>query len=98
MHPPRFLVDVLGFTEALVVPGPDGSITHAELRWPEGGAVMLGSTGHPTDGVHDAMKPGSSPADPNPAGGTPASGRRQNDRGIVVSATTARAPTHVRGP
>ncbi|MBV8863570.1 MAG: VOC family protein [Mycobacterium sp.] len=54
----RFLVDVLGFTEALVVPGPEGSIAHAELRWPEGGAVMLGSTGHPADGVHDAMKPG----------------------------------------
>ncbi len=55
----RFLVDVLGFTETLVVPGPDGSIAHAELRWPEGGGVMLGSTSHPADGVHDAMKPGS---------------------------------------
>lgn len=39
----RFLVDVLGFTEALVVPGKDGTIRHAELRWPEGGAVKLGS-------------------------------------------------------
>ena len=56
----RFLVDVLGFTETMVVPGPEGSIAHAELRWPEGGAVMLGSTGHPADGVHDAMKPGTS--------------------------------------
>jgi uncharacterized glyoxalase superfamily protein PhnB len=54
----RFLVDVLGFAEALVVPGPHGTIAHAELRWPEGGAVMLGSTGHPADGIHDAMKPG----------------------------------------
>jgi uncharacterized glyoxalase superfamily protein PhnB len=54
----RFLVDVLGFTETLVVPGPEGSIAHAELRWPEGGAVMLGSAGHPADGVHDAMTPG----------------------------------------
>ena len=54
----RFLVDVLGFAEVLVVPGPEGSIAHAELRWPEGGAVMLGSTGQPADGVHDAMKPG----------------------------------------
>ena len=52
----RFLVDVLGFTETLVV--PDGElIAHAELRWPEGGAVMLGSV-RPPDGVHDAMKPG----------------------------------------
>ena len=40
----RFLVDVLGFREALVVPDDSGDITHAELRWPEGGAVMLGST------------------------------------------------------
>lgn len=52
----RFLVDVLGFTETLVV--ADGElIAHAELRWPEGGAVMLGSV-RPPDGVHDAMKPG----------------------------------------
>jgi uncharacterized glyoxalase superfamily protein PhnB len=56
----RFLVDVLGFTETMVVAGPDNSIAHAELRWPEGGGVMLGSTGGPADGVHDAMKPGSS--------------------------------------
>ncbi|WP_326569408.1 VOC family protein [Amycolatopsis rhabdoformis] len=55
----RFLVDVLGFEETLVVPGgPDRAIAHAELRWPEGGAMMLGSTGGPTDDVHDAMKPG----------------------------------------
>ena len=56
----RFLVDVLGFTETIVVAGPDNSIAHAELRWPEGGGVMLGSTGGPADGVHDAMKPGCS--------------------------------------
>jgi uncharacterized glyoxalase superfamily protein PhnB len=52
----RFLVDVLGFTETLVVPEGD-LVAHAELRWPEGGAVMLGSV-RPPDGVHDAMKPG----------------------------------------
>lgn len=52
----RFLVDVLGFTETLVVPDGD-LVAHAELRWPEGGAVMLGSVRQP-DGVHDAMKPG----------------------------------------
>ena len=56
----RFLVDVLGFTETLLVAGPNDSIAHAELRWPEGGAVMLGSTGHPADGIHDAMQPGHS--------------------------------------
>lgn len=57
----RFLVDVLGFTETLVVPGEGGIIEHAELRWPEGGGVMLGSVREP-DGVHDAMKPGTGAA------------------------------------
>lgn len=41
----RFLVDAFGFVETLVVPGDSGrEIAHAELRWPEGGGVMLGST------------------------------------------------------
>lgn len=57
----RFLVDVLGFRETMVVPddSPDGTadITHAELRWPEGGGVMLGSTKH-CEGVHAQMRPG----------------------------------------
>ena len=40
----RFLVDAFGFVETLVVPGEGGrEIAHAELRWPEGGGVMLGS-------------------------------------------------------
>jgi uncharacterized glyoxalase superfamily protein PhnB len=53
----RFLVDVFGFREALVVPDEGGDVVHAELRWPEGGGVMLGSTKF-CDGVHAAMKPG----------------------------------------
>jgi uncharacterized glyoxalase superfamily protein PhnB len=53
----RFLIDVLGFREALVVPDDAGDITHAELRWPEGGAVMLGSTKH-REGAHARMRPG----------------------------------------
>jgi uncharacterized glyoxalase superfamily protein PhnB len=53
----RFLVDVVGFAETLVAPNPDGTIAHAELRWPEGGGIMLGSV-RPPDGVHDNMKPG----------------------------------------
>lgn len=56
----EFLVEVLGFTKTLVVAGPNGSVAHAELRWTEGGAVMLGSTSDPADGVHDMMKPGGS--------------------------------------
>ncbi|MGY2127893.1 VOC family protein [Blastococcus sp. SYSU DS0617] len=38
----RFLVDVLGFQETVV--HRDGDlVAHAELAWPEGGGVMLGS-------------------------------------------------------
>ena len=57
----RFLVDVFGFREALVVPDDADDITHAELRWPEGGGVMFGSTKHcdnPQDDVHAAMSAG----------------------------------------
>ncbi|HVW43556.1 MAG TPA: VOC family protein [Amycolatopsis sp.] len=53
----RFLVDVVGFREALVVPDEQGDIVHAELRWPEGGGVMLGSTKH-REGTHARMKAG----------------------------------------
>ena len=42
----RFLVEAFGFEETLVVPGEtDDVVVHAELRWPPGGGVMLGSTG-----------------------------------------------------
>jgi uncharacterized glyoxalase superfamily protein PhnB len=40
----RFLTDVLGFEQRAVHAGDDGrAVAHAELRWPEGGGVMLGS-------------------------------------------------------
>jgi uncharacterized glyoxalase superfamily protein PhnB len=40
----QFLTGVFGFEEALVVTGADGrEVAHAELRWPEGGGVMLSS-------------------------------------------------------
>jgi len=40
----RFLVEALGFEERAVYPGEEpGSVAHAELRWPGGGGVMLGS-------------------------------------------------------
>ena len=40
----RFLVDVLGFEEAAIYRADDPNVVeHAELRWPEGGGVMLGS-------------------------------------------------------
>ena len=36
------LCNVLGFEEQLVVPGPDGTIVHAQLK-SDGGMIMLGS-------------------------------------------------------
>ena len=43
----RYLVDTFGFEEALVVPdeSDDNLVVHAELRWPAGGGVMVGSIG-----------------------------------------------------
>lgn len=38
----RFLIDGLGFTE-VVVYGDDDTVNHAELAWPPGGGIMLGS-------------------------------------------------------
>jgi uncharacterized glyoxalase superfamily protein PhnB len=38
----RFLVDVVGFTEAAVY-GDGEQVHHAELAWPPGGGIMLGS-------------------------------------------------------
>jgi len=55
----RFLVDGLGFREALAVRDRDGDIVHAELRWPQGGAVVFGSTKH-VDGVHGETRAGES--------------------------------------
>jgi PhnB protein len=40
----RFLVDVFGFEEQLVVTGRDNrTVVHSELRWPEGGIVQAGT-------------------------------------------------------
>ena len=53
----RFLVEAFGLVETLVVPGEGGrEIAHAELRWPEGGGVMLGSTSDDTE--FSRLKPG----------------------------------------
>ena len=56
----RFLVDAFGFEEVVVYGDqPDGSgdtVVHAELAWPLGGGVMLGSV---RDGADDwALQPG----------------------------------------
>jgi uncharacterized glyoxalase superfamily protein PhnB len=45
----RFLQEAFGLEQGLVVPGPDGTIAHAELRW-KTGMVMLGSHSDGSDG------------------------------------------------
>lgn len=51
----RFLVDVVGFREAVVVRDDGGDIVHGELRWPGGGALLFGGTKH-VDGVHAGLR------------------------------------------
>ncbi len=52
-----FLVAAFGFEEVVVYRNPDTSIVeHAELRWPEGGGVMLGNV-RPDSGIGD-LPPG----------------------------------------
>lgn len=43
----RFLVDTLGFAEVAVY-GDGDLVEHAELAWPYGGGLMLGSAGRET--------------------------------------------------
>jgi uncharacterized glyoxalase superfamily protein PhnB len=52
----RFLVDAFGFTETAVY-GEGDRVDHAELSWPEGGGIMLGSA---KDGPDDPwpLRPG----------------------------------------
>ncbi len=50
----RFLVDAFGFEESAVYRSDDGShVDHAELRWPGGGGIMLGSVREAADGGLD---------------------------------------------
>lgn len=54
----RLLVDVVGFRAALVARNDRDEIIHAELRWPEGGAVVFGSAAHTESVVHGGVQPG----------------------------------------
>ena len=47
----RFFEQAFGFVTTLVVPGEAGDreVVHAELRWPPGGGVMLGSASTASD-------------------------------------------------
>jgi uncharacterized glyoxalase superfamily protein PhnB len=54
-----FLVDAFGFEKTLVVPGEgEGVVAHAELKWPLGGGVMLGSVREPEDDLHAQLPNG----------------------------------------
>jgi uncharacterized glyoxalase superfamily protein PhnB len=44
----RFLVDAFGFEETVVYGGGD-RVDHAQLSWPPGGGIMLGSVREDTD-------------------------------------------------
>lgn len=81
----RFLVDAFGFTET-VVHGEDGFVAHAELAWPLGGGVMLGSYREDPDDPW-ALPPGTFGAyvvtdDPDAL----------HDRAVRAGATITRAP------
>ena len=58
----RFLVEAFGFQETVVYGDqPDGSgdtVVHAQLSWPEGGGIMLGSA-RQTDDDPWPVQPGS---------------------------------------
>jgi uncharacterized glyoxalase superfamily protein PhnB len=54
----RFLVDAFGF-EATVVHGTGDRVDHAELSWPPGGGIMLGSADRGDDDPW-ALQPGRS--------------------------------------
>ncbi|MEM8925662.1 MAG: VOC family protein [Actinomycetota bacterium] len=45
----EFLTGAFGFTASLVIPSGDDPavIQHAELRWPEGGGIMVSSANRP---------------------------------------------------
>ena len=53
----RFLVDAFGFRET-VVHGDGDRVDHAELNWPLGGGIMLGSTRKPGDEDAWSLTPG----------------------------------------
>lgn len=59
----RFLVDAFGFEETVVYGDqPDGggdTVVHAELSWPLGGGIMLGSVRDGSEPDNWSLQPGS---------------------------------------
>jgi uncharacterized glyoxalase superfamily protein PhnB len=53
----RFLVDALGFEETAVY-GEGDRVDHAELSWPLGGGIMLGSAGDSDTDDNWSLTPG----------------------------------------
>ncbi|GAB2616171.1 similarity with Glyoxalase/Bleomycin resistance protein [Paractinoplanes abujensis] len=53
----RFLADAFGFVE-VVVYGDGARVDHAQLSWPLGGGIMLGSASGRGDDDKWALKPG----------------------------------------
>lgn len=45
----RLLVEGFGFVITACYRDDDGTVAHAEARWPDGGGVMFGSRGKPGD-------------------------------------------------
>lgn len=54
----RFLVDAFGFEETVVY-GDGDHIDHAQLSWPAGGGIMLGSAREPDSANNWPVPPGS---------------------------------------
>jgi uncharacterized glyoxalase superfamily protein PhnB len=54
----RFLVEAFGFEETVVHADGD-QVHHAQLSWPEGGGIMLGSARPASDGDRWPLTPGS---------------------------------------
>jgi uncharacterized glyoxalase superfamily protein PhnB len=54
----RFLVDAFGFEE-VVAYGDGDRVDHAQLHWPPGGGIMLGSAREPGSEDDWAVEPGS---------------------------------------
>jgi uncharacterized glyoxalase superfamily protein PhnB len=53
----RFLVDAFGFEETVVY-GEGDRVEHAQLSWPPGGGIMLGSAREPMAEDHWPLSPG----------------------------------------
>ena len=53
----RFLVDAFGFEETVVY-GEGDIVHHAQLSWPPGGGIMLGSAGPPDADESRVTRPG----------------------------------------